>query len=54
LEDSFNAKQELGGFREWLLQLRSEVDAGLGRIEVIIKRLEVDGPGQLKNKNKKV
>jgi hypothetical protein len=54
LESSFNAKQELGGFREWLWQLRSEVDAGLGRIDVIIKRLEVDGLGQWKKKNKKV
>jgi hypothetical protein len=54
LEGSFNAKQELRGFREWLWQLRSEADAGLGRIDVIIKMLEADGPGQLKNKNKKV
>jgi hypothetical protein len=54
LEGSFNAKQELGGFREWLWQLRSEVDAGLGRIDVFIKKLEADGPGQLKNKNKKI
>jgi hypothetical protein len=45
--------QELGGFRGWLWQLRSEVDAGLGRIDVIIKRLEVDGLGQWKKKKKK-
>jgi hypothetical protein len=29
MEGSLNAKQELGGLREWLWQLRTEIDAGL-------------------------
>jgi hypothetical protein len=50
MEGSFNAKQELGGLREWLRQLRSEVDAGLVRVDVVIKKMEGDGPGQIKKK----
>jgi hypothetical protein len=50
MEGSLNAKQELGGLREWLWQLRSEIDAGLVRVDVVIKKMEDDGPGQLKKK----
>ncbi|KAE8124991.1 hypothetical protein FH972_019829 [Carpinus fangiana] len=46
MEASFNAKEELGGLREWLRQLRSEVDAGLVRVDVVLKKLENVGPGQ--------
>jgi hypothetical protein len=50
MEGSLNAKQELGGLREWLWQLRSEIDAGLVRVDVVLQKMEGDGPGQLKNK----
>jgi hypothetical protein len=50
MEASFNAKQELGGLREWLRQLRSEVDAGLVRVDVVLKKLENIGPGQVQKK----
>jgi hypothetical protein len=46
-ETAFNAKQELGGLREWLSQLRREIDAGLVRVDVVLKKLENIGPGQV-------
>jgi hypothetical protein len=54
VQASFIAKEELGGLREWLRQLRSEVDAGLVRVDVVLKKLENVGPGQMqKTKPKK-
>ena len=61
---SFNAKQELGWLREWLGCVRSEVDAGLLRVDAVLEILDQAGPGQedgpvwsskpkRKNKNKK-
>jgi hypothetical protein len=50
MEGAFNAKHELGGLREWLRQLRCDVDAGLERVDVVIKKLEGHGPGQMKKK----
>jgi hypothetical protein len=52
MEGSINVKHELGGIREWLKQLRCDVDAGLERIDVAIKMLEGHGPGQMKKKKK--
>jgi hypothetical protein len=49
-ETAFNAKQELGGLREWLSQLRREIDAGLVRVDVVLKKLEIIGPGQVQKK----
>ena len=60
----FNAKQELGWLKEWLGRVRSEVDAGLSRVDTILEFLNQDGPGQedgprrnlklkRKNRNKK-
>jgi hypothetical protein len=46
----FNASQELENLREWLRQLRGEVDAGLERVEEVINLLENEGPGQVKKK----
>jgi hypothetical protein len=46
----FNASQELKNIREWLKQVRGEVDAGLERVEGVINMLENDGPGQVKKK----
>jgi hypothetical protein len=49
-ETSFNAKLELGELRVWLSQLRSEIDAGLVKVDVALKKLENDGPGQVKKR----
>ena len=45
---AFNAKQELCSIREWLGQLRDEVDVGIERLNVVINTLKVDGSGQRK------
>ncbi|KAE8125061.1 hypothetical protein FH972_019898 [Carpinus fangiana] len=45
-ESSLNAKLELGCLREWLSRIRGEVDAGLVRVDAVLKVLESDGPGQ--------
>jgi hypothetical protein len=45
----FNAIMELGYCREWLRFLRSEMDAGLGRIDAALKVLEHSGPVQGNN-----
>jgi hypothetical protein len=50
MEGPLNARQELGGLREWLWQLRSEVDAGLWRVDEVIKKMKGDGPSQIKKK----
>jgi hypothetical protein len=50
VEGAFNVKQELRGLREWLLQLRCDVDAGLKRVDVVIKKMVGNGPGQMKKK----
>jgi hypothetical protein len=51
-ESPINAKQELGNLREWLCQLRGEVEAGLVRVDRVLNKLENIGPGQVKkNKN---
>jgi hypothetical protein len=46
MENTINAKLELGYCREWLRRLRGEVDAGLRRLDAVIKELEFSGPGQ--------
>jgi hypothetical protein len=46
MENTINAKLELGYCREWLRRLRGEVDAGLLRLDAVIKELEISGPGQ--------
>jgi hypothetical protein len=43
---AFNAKQELHSIREWLGRLRGEVDAGIVRLEMVLKNLNVSGSGQ--------
>jgi hypothetical protein len=45
-EMAFNAKVELVQCREWLRRVRGEVDAGIGRIDAVIKKWESFGPGQ--------
>jgi hypothetical protein len=50
-ESPFNAKQELGNLREWLCQLRGEVEAGLVRVDRVLNKLETVGPGQVKKNN---
>ena len=45
-ESSLNAKLELCCLREWLSRIRGEVDAGLVRVDAVLKVLESDGPGQ--------
>jgi hypothetical protein len=52
MEGPLNARQELGGLREWLWQLRSEIDAGLGRVDQVIKKMKGDGSSQIKKKKK--
>jgi hypothetical protein len=49
-ETSFNAKLELGELRVWLSQLRSEIDAGLVKVDVALKKLENDGSGQVQKR----
>jgi hypothetical protein len=43
---AFNAKVELYNCREWLRRLRGEVDAGLQRLDGLLKDMDVFGPGQ--------
>jgi hypothetical protein len=43
---TFNAKVELYNCREWLRRLRGEVDAGLQRLDGLLKDLDVFGLGQ--------
>jgi hypothetical protein len=45
-ESSLNAKLELGYPSEWLSRIRGEVDAGLVRVDAVLKVLESDGLGQ--------
>jgi hypothetical protein len=45
-ENAFNAKLELGYCREWLRRLGGEVDAGLVRIDAVLKEFECSGPSQ--------
>jgi hypothetical protein len=45
-ELAFNVKEELAQCREWLRRVRGEVDAGIGRIDVAISKLESLGPDQ--------
>jgi hypothetical protein len=47
---SFNAKFELGELRVWLSQLRSEIDAGLVKVDVALKKLENAGSGQVQKR----
>jgi hypothetical protein len=44
-EKAFNAILELGYCREWLRQLRGQLDVGLERIDAAFKDLEATGPG---------
>jgi hypothetical protein len=37
---AFNAKQELCSIREWLGQLRGELDAGIERLDVVLNMLK--------------
>ena len=41
---AFNAKLELCNIREWLRQLRGEMDIGLERLDVVLNNLESIGP----------
>jgi hypothetical protein len=50
-ESPINAKQELGILREWLCQLRGEVEAGLVRVDRVLNKLEIVGPGQVEKIN---
>jgi hypothetical protein len=50
-ESPINAIQELGILREWLCQLRGEVEAGLVRVDRVLNKLEIVGPGQVKKIN---
>jgi hypothetical protein len=43
---SFNAKLELSRCREWLQKIRDEVDVGLQRLDLVIKEMDLSGPGQ--------
>jgi hypothetical protein len=43
---AFNAKVELYNCREWLRRLGGEVDAGLQRLDWLLKDMDVFGPGQ--------
>jgi hypothetical protein len=43
---SFNAKTELLICRDWLRKIRGEVDAGLKRLDLVFKELDLSGPGQ--------
>jgi hypothetical protein len=43
---AFNAKVELFNCREWLRRPRGEVDAGLQRLDGLLKDMDVFGPGQ--------
>jgi hypothetical protein len=47
-EGPINAKQELGILREWLCQLRGEVEAGLVKVDRVLNKLVIAGPGQAK------
>jgi hypothetical protein len=42
----FNAKLELIRCREWLKNIRDEVDIGLQRLDLVIKEVDLSGPGQ--------
>jgi hypothetical protein len=50
-EGPINAKQELGILREWLCQLRGEVEAGLVKVDRVLNKLVIAGPGQAKKIN---
>jgi hypothetical protein len=43
---SFNAKLELLRCREWLNNIRDEVDLGLQRLDSVLKEMDFSGPGQ--------
>jgi hypothetical protein len=43
---AFNAKVELYNCREWLKRIRGEVDAGLQRLDMLLKDVDITGPGQ--------
>jgi hypothetical protein len=42
----FNAKVELYNCREWLKRIRGEVDAGLQRLDMLLKDVDIIGLGQ--------
>ncbi|KAE8125075.1 hypothetical protein FH972_019912 [Carpinus fangiana] len=42
----FNAKVELYNCREWLKRIRGEVDAGLQKLNKILREVDFNGPGQ--------
>jgi hypothetical protein len=43
---AFNAKVELYNCREWLKRIRGEVDAGLQRLDMLLKDVDITGLGQ--------
>jgi hypothetical protein len=45
-QSTFNVNLELCNFRELLRRLKGEVDVGLERLDVVIKNMEIIGPGQ--------
>jgi hypothetical protein len=46
-ERALNAILELGTCREWLWQMRVQMDVGIERINTALKELEVNGPGPM-------
>jgi hypothetical protein len=42
----FNAKVELYNCREWLRKIRGEVDAGLQKLDRVLRGVDFSGPGQ--------
>jgi hypothetical protein len=42
---AFNAKVELYNCKEWLKRIRGEVDAGLQRLDMLLKDVDITGPG---------
>jgi hypothetical protein len=42
----FNAKVELYNCREWLRKIRGEVDAGLQKLDQVLRGVDFSGPGQ--------
>ena len=43
---AFNAKVELYNCREWLKRIRGEVDAGLQRLDLLLKNVDITRPGK--------
>jgi hypothetical protein len=46
---AFNAKVELFNCREWLRKIRGEVDAGLQKLDSLLRDVDFNGPGHMRN-----